>query len=531
MEEAIIKPELQNIIAMSLYMAMVIGIGVYFFKRSNSSSKEYFLGGRSIGPYVTAMSAEASDMSGWLLMGLPGVAYWTGLSSAFWTAFGLAVGTYINWKIVAKPLRVYSHVANDSITIPDFFSNRFKEKGKRKPILFFSAVFILVFFVVYAASCYVTVGKLFSALFGMSYVSMMILGAIFVLAYTFIGGFLAESVSDFMQALVMVFSLVVVLIIGINYAGGVKEIVNNLKQFPGFLEFFTSAKPSLNEMGQQIQTSGIPQFAEATKVSWLEISTSLAWGLGYFGVPQVLIKFMAIRDAREIKIARRVASVWVVISLAAAVFIGLNGRVLFPTEFLTQSASENIFIISAQNMMQPFIAGIVMAGILAATISSADSYLLIGASSVAKNLYQGIFKQNASDKAVLKVTRITLLLITTIGILIALDENSVIFKIVSFAWAGFGATFGPLVLFSLFSGKITRKGGVAGMVVGAMTVFIWDLFLVKFGGVFELFSLLPGFLLSSIAIVVVSSITSVEKEVSEQHEEFKLELEKVKKSI
>lgn len=210
-------------------------------------------------------------------------------------------------------------------------------------------------------------------------------------------------------------------------------------------------------MGQQIQASGIPQFAEATKVSWLEISTSLAWGLGYFGVPQVLVKFMAIRDAAEIKIARRVASIWVVISLSAAVFIGLNGRVLFPTGLLTESASENIFIISAQNMMQPFIAGIVMAGILAATISSADSYLLIGASSVSKNLYQGLFKQDAKDKDVLKITRITLLLITTIGILIALDENSVIFKIVSFAWAGFGATFGPLVLFLYFQAKLPKR--------------------------------------------------------------------------
>lgn len=519
--------ELQSLLAMVIYMSIVIGIGIYFYRRSSSSVNEYILGGRSLGPYVTAMAAEASDMSGWLLMGLPGLAYWSGFGSAFWTGLGLALGTYLNWKFVAKPLRVFSELADNSITIPDFFSNRFKEEGKFKPIMFFSAIFILVFFIVYAASCYVTTGKLFSTLFGIGYVPMMVLGAIFVLAYTFIGGFLAESVSDFMQAIVMVLALIIILAVGINHAGGVGAIIDNLNKFPGFLEFFSSAKPELNEAGQQVIENAMPIFAEKNQIEVLEIFTSLAWGLGYFGVPQVLVKFMAICDASEVKVARRVATVWVFISLFAAIFIGLIGRVLFPTGLLSQAASEKIFIISAQEMMQPFLAGVVMAGILAATISSADSYLLIAASAVSKSLYHGVFKQDAKEKEIMLVTRLSLVLITILGIIIALDENSVIFKIVSFAWAGFGASFGPLMLFSIFYSKTTKEGAVAGMVAGAATVFIWDLVLVNFGGVFELFSLLPGFVISSIAILLVSSMTNKDPEVLNQYEEFKVQLAEV----
>lgn len=515
--------ELQNFIAMLLYMGIVIGIGLYYARRANSSSDEYFLGGRSLGPYVTAMSAEASDMSGWLLMGLPGVAYWTGLGEAFWTAIGLALGTYLNWLIVAKPLRIYSHVAGDAITLPDYFSNRFKE-GRQKPIMFFSSVLILLFFVVYAASCFVTVGKLFSTLFGADYVWMMILGAVFVLAYTFIGGFLAESASDFMQAIVMIIALVVVLFMGIRTAGGFDQVVDNLNDFPGFLEFFTTASPVLDESGQQVIQNGQPLFGEATSIGWLSILTSVAWGLGYFGVPQVLIRFMAVRDASEIKVARRTATIWVVISLFAAVLIGLIGRSLYPTALTTAAEAENIFVISAQDMMQPFFAGLVMAGILAATISSADSYLLIGSSAVAKNLYQGIFKPEATDKQVMTVTRITLLLITIFGIFLAMDENSIIFEIVSFAWAGFGATFGPLMLFSLFTSRVTRQGAVAGMIVGAATVFIWDIFLAPLGGVFDLFSLLPAFLLSSLAIWIVSAMTKEDPAVTSEFKEYKRQL-------
>lgn len=508
----------QNVIAMSLYMACVIGIGLYYAKRANSSSDEYFLGGRSLGPFVTAMSAEASDMSGWLLMGLPGVAYWTGMSEAIWIALGLATGTYLNWLITAKRLRVYSHVAGDAITLPDFFSNRFKEN--KKVIMTISSLFILIFFTVYASSCFVTVGKLFSALFNTSYVSMMIIGAVFVLAYTFIGGFLAESASDLMQAIVMIIALVTVLSLGLVHAGGIHEVVENAKRIPGFFEFFGIATPVLDESGKQLVENGLPLFGDRANYHWLSAASNMAWGLGYFGVPQVLIRFMAIDDPKNLKVARQSATIWCVISLIAAVAIGMIGRVLFPTALLTKFESENIFVIMAQGLMSPFIAGLVMAGILAATISSADSYLLIAASAVSKNLYQGILKQNATDEQVMKLSRWTLIGITLFGIFLALDEQSIIFSIVSFAWAGFGATFGPLILFSLFSKNVTHQGAVAGMVTGALTVFIWNIFIKPFGGLFAIYELLPAFIVSSLVIYLVSRLTPQRTDVLKQHEQY-----------
>lgn len=504
---------LQILIAMVIYMAVVIVIGVLFAKRANKSSENYFLGGRSLGPWVTAMSAEASDMSGWLLMGLPGVAYWCGLADAAWTAIGLAIGTYLNWLIVSKRLRRYSIRANNSITLPEFFSNRFREKNK--VILTLAALFILIFFTVYAASCFVTCGKLFSTLFGTPYIAMLIVGAIFVLLYTILGGFLAESASDFMQAVVMIIALAVIVIIGVANAGGLGAVVDNAREIPGFLEFFGIASPSLNEAGEQIVTNGKPVFDAAGEYSILSVCSCLAWGLGYFGMPQVLLRFMAIRREDELKRSRRIAMIWVVISLAVAVFIGIIGRVISinnPTALndilLTKSTSENIFIVLSKSFLPPILAGFVMAGILAATISSSDSYLLIAASSVSKNIFQGIIKKDANDKQVMWVTRITLLVIAIIAIIMALDEKSIIFEIVSFAWSGFGATFGPLMLFSLFWKRINRAGAIAGMVSGAASVFIWKLVIAKLGGVFAIYELLPAFIISSLFIVVVSLITA-----------------------
>ena len=496
---------IQVLIAMVIYMAVVIGIGLVYAKRANKNSEEYFLGGRSLGPWVTAMSAEASDMSGWLLMGLPGVAYWCGLADATWTAVGLAVGTYINWLIVSKRLHRYSVRANNSITLPEFFSNRFREKNK--VIMTLAALFILIFFTVYASSCFVTCGKLFSTLFGMPYVAMMIIGAVFVLLYTFLGGFLAESVSDFMQAIVMIIALGVIVVIGTANAGGLGAVIENAESIPGFFEFFGMATPQLNEAGQQIVVDGVPQFGAAANYSILTVCSALAWGLGYFGMPQVLLRFMAIRKESELKRSRRIATVWVVISLSVAVFIGIVGRALYPVEHLTSPAAENIFITLATNSLPAILAGFVMAGILAATISSSDSYLLIAASAVAKNIFQGVVKKKATDKQVMLVTRITLLVIAIIAVVIALDEKSVIFKVVSFAWAGFGATFGPLMLFSLFWKRINRAGAIAGMVSGAGMVFLWKLVISKLGGVFGIYELLPAFIFSSIVIVVVSLLT------------------------
>ena len=511
---------LQILIAMVIYMAAVIVIGVLYAKRANKSSEEYFLGGRSLGPWVTAMSAEASDMSGWLLMGLPGVAYWCGLADAAWTAIGLAVGTYLNWLIVSKRLRRYSVRANNAITLPEFFSNRFREK--KKTIMLISAAFILIFFTVYAASCFVTCGKLFSTLFGTPYVAMMIVGAIFVLLYTLLGGFLAESASDFMQAIVMIIALAVVVIISTVNAGGLGAVIDNAKEIPGFLEFFGLATPQLTEAGEQIVANGQPAFGPAAKYGLLTVCSMMAWGLGYFGMPQVLLRFMAIRKEEELKRSRRIAMVWVVISLAVAVFIGIVGRQLFPVAHLTKSGAENIFITLATSSLPAILAGFVMAGILAATISSSDSYLLIAASAFSKNVYQGIFKKKAGDKEVMWVSRITLLVLALIAMFIALDEDSVIFQIVSFAWAGFGATFGPLMIFSLFWKRINKAGAIAGMVSGAGMVFLWNLVISKLGGVFAIYELLPAFIFSSICIVVVSLLTKApSKEIEEDFEAVK----------
>ncbi len=494
---------LQVLIAMVLYMAAVIMIGVFYAKKANKNSEAFYLGNRSLGPWITAMSAEASDMSGWLLMGLPGVAYWCGLADASWTAIGLAVGTYFNWLITAKRLRRYS-IKTNAITLPDFFSNRFREK---KPvILVISALFILIFFTVYAASCLVTCGKLFSTLFGTPYIAMMLLGAAFVLLYTILGGFLAESASDFMQAIVMIGALVTVVTLGIIEAGGFNAILENAKNIPGFLDFFATATPVL-ENGQQITEGSKAIFGEAGKYGLLTICSTMAWGLGYFGMPQVLLRFMAIRKENELKTSRRIAMLWVIISLSVAVFIGLLGRHLFPVEHLTKGGAENIFITLSTSFLPPLLAGFVMAGILAATISSSDSYLLIAASAFAKNIYQGVCRKKASDKQVMTMTRITLLVITAIAILIALDEKSVIFTIVSFAWAGFGATFGPLILLSLFWKRTTREGAIAGMISGGGMVFLWKLVISKLGDVFAIYELLPAFIFSCIVIVTVSLLT------------------------
>ncbi len=496
---------LQIFISMIVYMAVVIGIGLYFAKRANESSENFFLGGRSLGPLVTAMSAEASDMSGWLLMGLPGVAYWYGLSDAIWTAIGLAAGTYLNWLFVAKRLHNYSIIAGDSITLPDYFSNRFKEKNK--VIMTISAVFILVFFTVYASSCFVTVGKLFNALFGFSYHFMMIAGAVFVLVYTFLGGFLAETASDTMQAFVMIFALIVILSIGTAAAGGISAVVTNAESIPGFFEFFGIASPALDASGKQIVANGVPQFNEAGKYGLYTILSTMAWGLGYFGMPQVLLRFMAIRNSNELKTSRRIATVWVIISLAAAVAIGIIGRSLFPVDLATYSESESIFIVMSSKLLPSMLAGFVMAGILAATISSSDSYLLIAASAFSKNIYQHLINKEATDLKVMNLSKVILFVITVIGMIIALDENSVIFTIVSFAWAGFGATFGPITILSLFWKRTTREGAIAGMLSGGIMVFIWKLILKPMGGVFGVYELLPAFIVSCIFIYVVSNLT------------------------
>lgn len=485
---------IQHLIAMIIYMAAVIIIGAVFAKRANKNAESYFLGGRTLGPWITAFSAEASDMSGWLLMGLPGLAYWTGLADAGWTAIGLFVGTYFNWLIVSKRLRRYSYQL-DEFTLPGFFSKRFREKNKI--ILIIASLFIVVFFTVYAGQCLASCGKLFVNLFGLEYHEMMIVAAIFVLFYTFLGGFLAESASDFMQAIVMVTALVVILVIAVVNAGGVAAVIENAQSYDGFFSLVRTATPSTEEANV---------FGSGNNFSFLSILSALAWGLGYFGMPQVLLRFMGIRSEKELTRSRRVACIWLFIAMSAALFIGIVGRSLTNINYLSNADAENIFI-DMSKFLPPLLAGFACAGILAASISSSDSYLLISTSAISENIYHGIFKKNATDKQVMWVSRIAMAAITIVAMVIAWDSDSTIFGITSFAWAGFGATFGPLMLFSLFWKRTTYAGAIAGMLSGGIMVFVWKLLLKPLGGVFGIYELLPAFIISSLVILIVSLCT------------------------
>ena len=507
------------VFAMLLYFVAVLTIGFVYAKRSNSSTAEYFLGGRGVGPWLTALSAEASDMSGWLLMGLPGVAYFTGASDAMWTAIGLAIGTYLNWKFVAKRLRKYSEVAGNAITIPDFFSNRFHDK--KNILMTIAAVIILLFFSIYVGSCFVTCGKLFATLFGLDYATMMVLGALVVFLYTFVGGYLAVSTTDLIQGTIMICALVIVFVGSVAQAGGVENTVAFLNSLPGFLNGTQQAVPIVDTSGNQLIVDGLPAFGEPTEYGIIAIISCLAWGLGYFGMPQVLVRFMSVKNSDEIKKSRVIAVVWVVISLFCAVSIGLIGRAVLPTEFLTNSAAENIFIVLAQMMLPSFMCGLVVSGIFAAAMSSSSSYLLISGSAVAENIFRGLIKKNATDAQVMIVARITLVVILLFGIFIAIDENSIIFQVVSYAWAGFGAAFGPLMLLSLYWKRTNLPGAVAGMLTGAIGVVVWHELIKPLGGIFGVYELLPCFFLSLIVIVIVSKLTAEpSKEITDEFDSY-----------
>ena len=493
------------VLAILIYFVVVLTIGFVYAKRSNSSASEYFLGGRKVGPWFTALSAEASDMSGYLLMGMPGLAYFCGASDVGWTAIGLAIGTYLNWLLVAKRLRKYSVVANDSITLPGFYSNRFHDN--KNIIATVAAVIILIFFCVYCGSCFVTCGKLFNSLFGWDYSVMMVFGALIVFLYTMVGGYLSVVATDFVQGCLMFFALAVVVIGSITMAGGVDNTVAFLSDIPGYLSMTTMATPELGEDGMQLVQNGQPLFGVPAEYGLLTIISTMSWGLGYFGMPQVLVRFLGIRSEEEVKTSRRIAIVWVIISMFCAVMIGMIGRAIIPAELLTQSAAESIFIVLSKMMLPAFFCGLVVSGILAASMSSASSYLLITGSSVAENIFRGVFKKDATDNQVLIVSRITLAAVLIFGCFIAWDENSVIFNVVSYAWAGLGASFGPLTLFSLYWRRTNKQGAIAGMVAGAAMVIIWHNLIKPLGGVFGIYELLPAFLCSAIAIVVVSLLT------------------------
>lgn len=494
------------LIVMIIYLVFMVAIGIWFTKR-NQNVGDFYLGGRTLGPLVTAMSAEASDMSSWLLMGLPGVAYLSGIADAGWTAIGLAIGTYFNWLIVAKRLRRYSE-KNHSITIPDFFSNRFRDKSNL--LLAISAIFIVIFFIPYTASGFAACGKLFSSLFGMDYIWAMILSAVIIVCYTALGGFLAASTTDLIQSIVMTCALIIVICFGINVAGGLDAVIGNAKELSGYLSMVQTCDVTTNT---------------ASPYGIITILSTLAWGLGYFGMPHILLRFMAIEDENKLKLSRRIASVWVVISMACAIFIGVIGLAMSDAgvlETLTGSNSETIVIKIASllsvhgsgivHFLAIFFAGVILAGILACTMSTADSQLLAASSSISQNILKDVCRFKLSEKTMMLVARLTVVAISIIAVFIARDPDSSVFQIVSFAWAGFGAVFGPVMLFSLFWRRTNRFGALAGMVSGGIMVFVWKYVVRPLGGAWNIYELLPAFLVACVFIVVVSLLTPAPSE-------------------
>ena len=487
-------------IAIALYLIVMIYVGIRFSK-TNTSASDFYLGGRKLGPFVTAMSAEASDMSSWLLMGLPGVAYLSGLADAGWTAIGLAVGTYINWLIVSRRIRVYTQKVH-ALTLPDFFSKRY---GDDKNILTcVSAIIIVIFFIPYTASGFAACGKLFNTLFGVNYMVAMILSAAIIVLYCTLGGFLAVSTTDFIQSITMSIALIVVIIFGISTAGGLGTVIENAKALPGYLSMVQTHVPAAGGIG------------ESAPYSVLSMASMMAWGLGYFGMPHILLRFMAIEDENKLKLSRRIASVWVVISMAIALFIGVIGFSMSKASVipvLEGSNSETIIVqiasvLSRYNVLAAIVAGIILAGILAATMSTADSQLLAAASSISQNLLQDFGKKKLDTKTSVKIARVTVIVISLISIVLASDPNSSIFEIVSFAWAGFGAAFGPIVLLALFWKRSNKWGALCGMIAGGAMIFIWKYGIARLGGAFAIYELLPAFLIALIVNVVVSLITA-----------------------
>lgn len=496
------------IIAIIAYLSVMIYVGISYSKK-NTSADDFYLGGRKLGPLVTAMSAEASDMSSWLLMGLPGVAYLSGIADAGWTAIGLAIGTYVNWLIVSKRIRRYTSEIH-ALTIPDFFSKRY---GDEKNILTcVSAIIIIIFFIPYTASGFAACGKLFNTLFGVNYMTALILSAAIIVLYCTLGGFLAVSTTDFIQGITMSVALIIVICYGVSTAGGLDNVIANAQALPGYLSMVQSY---------------VPADGASKPYSALTIASTLAWGLGYFGMPHILLRFMAIEDEKKLAFSRRIATVWVVISMTIAVLIGVVGYSMSQASaipILEGSNSETIIVqiasvLSKHNILTALLAGIILAGILAATMSTADSQLLAAASSISQNLLQDFGKKKIDTKASVKIARITVVIISIVGVILASNPNSSVFEIVSFAWAGFGAAFGPVVLCALFWKRSNKWGALAGMITGGAMIFIWKYGIARLGGVFAIYELLPAFILATIVNIVVSLVTSApSKDVTDTYE-------------
>ena len=482
------------------YLFAMLMVGVIFSRKGAADTSDgFYIGGRSLGPLVTAMSAEASDMSSYLLMGLPGLAYIAGLAEVSWTAIGLAIGTYLNFLFVSRILRRYSEKLG-AFTIPEYFSNRYGDK--KHVISCIAALIILIFFIPYTASGFKAVGTLFNSLFGVEYHIAMLFGAVIIVAYTTLGGFLAVSTTDLIQSIFMTIALFIVVFFGISQAGGMGAVMENARALPGYLN----------------PTQGYI-WADKTAGSFglFPIVSTLAWGLGYFGMPHILLRFMGIRNEKELVLSRRIAAVWVVISMGIAVFIGVIGysvSVAGKIPFLeTSSDSETVIIKIADLMSQhgfllALAAGIILAGILAATMSTADSQLLAAASSVSEDMMQDFLGIRMSQTAKMIAARATVIVIAILAIFLAWNPNSSVFRVVSFAWAGFGATFGPAMLLSLFWRRSNRQGCIAGLVVGGAMIFIWKFLIAPMGGVLAVYELLPAFLFALAANVIVSLATA-----------------------
>ena len=478
-----------------VYLGGMIFLGLRF-TRKNRSTEDFYLGGRKLGPLVTAMSAEASDMSAYLLMGLPGVALLSGLPEAVWTAIGLAIGTYLNWRLVAKRIRDYSNRLG-AVTVPDFFSKRYHDDLHMLSLA--AALIIIVFFVPYTASGFNACGTLFSSLFGVDYFTAMIISAGVIVLYTALGGFLAASATDLIQSVIMTLALIVVVVFGSISAGGWNAVMENARGIPGYLNL---------TQGYDFNTGTAGTYSGITIVS------TLAWGLGYFGMPHILLRFMAIENPRKLSLSRRVATVWVVISMGMAVLIGIIGNAMIGSGVLAPIApgdSQRIIInisekIASFGCLPAIVAGLIFAGILAATMSTADSQLLAASSSVTQDIMASVFKLRLNSKASIITARCGVAVIALISAYWAREEGSV-FTIVSFAWAGFGAAFGPGILLSLFWKRGNKWGCLAGMLSGGATVFLWKYAVRPLGGVWDIYELLPAFVTALLVNVLVSLLT------------------------
>ena len=462
-------------ITFALYILAMVGIGFVAWRRTRSLD-DYILGGRSLGSFVTALSAGASDMSGWLLLGLPGAMYAGGLSEG-WIAVGLVIGAWCNWKYVAGPLRVYTERSRNALTLPDYFTHRFEDRSKLLRIL--SAVVILVFFAIYSASGIVAGARLFESVFGVPYAQALWVGAAATILYTMVGGFLAVSWTDTVQATLMIFALVLTPIVVVIATGGPAASLAVIEQ------------------------------ANPANVDWLRgasvvgIISLLAWGLGYFGQPHILARFMAADSVKSIPAARRIGMTWMVLCLGGAMAVGFFGIAWFAAHpdqaAAVQSYPERVFIALSQVLFNPWVAGILLSAILAAFMSTLSCLLLVCSSALTEDFYKGFLRRDAGQAELVWVGRLTVLLVALVAIWMASDPDSRVLGLVSYAWAGFGAAFGPVVLFSLGWKRMTRNGALAGMVLGAATVLLW-----KQGGWFGLYEMVPGFIFASVAIVVGS---------------------------